>query len=147
MNPGASLGPGSTPRCSQNTSAVHCAFCYLLPWISNPHAHLSLSIISFLWVWKTPAFNGNSKDVACHPWCMMIFMGGFIIISASAAKFLSISEIIQFTSSNLLISIPLISNHINLTSFMIIYGGGPDSCISCITSAPPCNTWLLPYDF
>lgn len=55
---------------------------------------------------------------------MTVFMDyGFGIISAIAEKFLSILEIIQFTSLNALTSILHSDpNHINLKLFIIIYG-------------------------
>lgn len=58
------------------------------------------------------------------PICMTVFMDyGFGIISAIAEKFLSILEIIQFTSLNALTSILHSDpNHINLKLFIIIYG-------------------------
>lgn len=51
----------------QNTSAVHCAFCCLLLWISNPHTHLPIDNFFPVGL-KDPPYNGDSKDVASDVW-------------------------------------------------------------------------------
>lgn len=108
----------------QNPSAVHCAFCYLLPWISNPYAHLCLSISSSLWVWKT-------FHLRVIPRMLLVSLMYSNLYGWIWNDFCDCSKVSEQLKNN---SIYIIEhadkcpslwswpNYINLTLFIVIYG-------------------------